>query len=101
MQPTDIAVELRQRTPWEAIDLGLAMLQRWWQQAYGAHAAVLAFLSLISFGMGAWLDQAWIALVLIWWLKPVYDRIVLHVLSRAVFGELQGVRATLAHAREW
>jgi hypothetical protein len=36
-----------------------------------------------------------------WWLKPVYDRAVLHVLSRAVFGEMQGVRAALANTREW
>jgi hypothetical protein len=101
MRPTDIAVELRPRTPWEAIDLGLAMLQRWWRNAYGVHAAVLAFLSLASFATAWWLEQPWVALLLVWWLKPVYDRAVLHVLSRAVFGELQGVRATLAHAREW
>jgi len=101
VQPTDIAVELRPRTPWEAIDLGLAMLQRWWRNAYGVHAAVLAFLALASFAAAGWLDQPWLALLLVWWLKPVYDRAVLHVLSRAVFGELQGVRATLGHAREW
>lgn len=101
MQPTDIAVELRPRTPWEAIDLGLAMLQRWWRNAFGVHAAVLAFLTLTSLATAWWLDQPWVALLLVWWLKPVYDRAVLHVLSRAVFGELHGVRATLAHAREW
>ena len=101
MQPTDIAVELRPRTPWEAIDLGLAMLQRWWQQAYGVHLATLAFVCIASLGVAWWSARPVVALVLIWWLKPVYDRAVLHVLSRAVFGELQGVRTTLAHAREW
>lgn len=101
MQPTDIAVELRPRTPWEAIDLGLAMLQRWWQQAYGVQVAALALTSAFSFGAAGWFAHPLVALVLIWWLKPVYDRAVLHVLSRAVFGELQGVRATFAHPREW
>ena len=101
MQPTDIAVELRPRTPWEAIDLGLAMLQRWWQNAYGAHASVLGLLGVAAFAIAGWLAQPWLALLLVWWLKPVYDRVVLHVLSRAVFGELQGVRSTLANAREW
>jgi len=101
MQPTDIAVELRRRTPWEAIDLGLSMLQRWWQQAYGTHAAVLGVLALAAFATAAWLEQPWLALALVWWLKPVYDRAVLHVVSRAVFGELQGARAAAAHAREW
>ena len=101
MQPTEIAVELRPRTPWESIDLGLAMLQQWWRQAYGAHAAVMVFLGVVAIAIGLWLDHAGVALLLVWWLKPVYDRVVLHVLSRAVFGELQGVRATLGNAREW
>jgi hypothetical protein len=101
VQPTDIAVELRPRTPWEAIDLGLAMLQRWWQQAYGVHLATLAFVSVASLGVAWWSARPMVALVLIWWLKPVYDRAVLHVLSRAVFGDLQGVRAALANTREW
>lgn len=101
MQPTDIAVELRPRTPWEAIDLGLAMLQRWWQHAYGAHAAMLGFVCLAAFAIAWRLERPWVALALIWWLKPVYDRVVLHVLSRAVFGELQGLRATLANLRDW
>ena len=26
-------------------------------------------------------------MLVVWWLKPLYDRVVLHVLSRAVFGE--------------
>ncbi|HUQ73775.1 MAG TPA: DUF4129 domain-containing protein [Burkholderiales bacterium] len=101
MQPSEIAVELRPRTPWEAIDLGLAMLQRWWQQAYSAHGLVLSLVVVLAVGTAWSLERPWIALAAIWWLKPLYDRVVLHVLSRAVFGELQGVRATLGDAREW
>ena len=101
MQPADIAVELRPRTPWEAIDLGLAMLQRWWRQAYAAHAALLCALASVAVGVSWILSHPWVALVAVWWLKPVYDRIVLHVLSRAVFGNVQGARAALGEAREW
>jgi len=101
VQPADIAVALRRRTPYEACDLGLSMLQRWRRQVYGAHLAVggaVAALALAS----AWLaDQVWIAFLVVWWLKPLYDRVVLHVLSRAVFGELQAPRTVLAHAKEW
>jgi len=101
VQPADIALELRPRSAWEAMDLGLAMLQRWWRRVYFPHVvltgAVLACLLFL-----AWrLDKPWLALVLLWWLKPVYDRLVLHVLSRAVFGELLDARAALAGAREW
>lgn len=101
MQPADIAVELRPRTPWEAIDLGLAMLQRWWLHVYTSHGLIVLLIAIFALGIAGWLDRPWIALAAIWWLKPVYDRVVLHVLSRAVFGELQGMRTTLGNARDW
>jgi len=101
VQPADIAVELRPRSAWQAMDLGLAMLQRWWRAVLVPHAAVLGAVALAASALGAWLGKAWVALVVLWWLKPLYDRVVLHVLSRAVFGEVQGVRAVLGAAREW
>ena len=101
MQPADIAVELRPRSAWEAIDLGLAMLQRWWRVVLVPHAAVSATIVAVATLSGLWLDRAWVALVVVWWFKPLYDRVVLHVLSRAVFGELQDTRAVLRAAREW
>lgn len=101
MQPADIAVELRPRTAWEAMDLGLAMLQRWWRAVLVPHAMVLAVVAAAASALGAWLDKTWVALLVLWWLKPLYDRVVLHVLSRAVFGELQGTRAVLGAARQW
>ncbi len=36
-----------------------------------------------------------------WWLKPMFDRIPLFVLSRAVFGESPTLRATLDAQRHW
>jgi hypothetical protein len=101
VQPADIAITLRRRSPWEAMDLGLTMLQRWWRQVYAAHFLVAIPLMGIAITLGWYLGRAWVALLIIWWLKPVYDRVVLHVLSRAVFGELQGARAALASAKQW
>ena len=101
MQPADIAVTLRRRTPWEATDLGLAMLQRWWRPVYAVHAIVLALVSSIALLLGWAFDAVWLAILAIWWLKPLYDRAVLHVLSRAVFGAAPGPRAALRGAREW
>jgi len=34
----------------------------------------------------AFVDRLWIAVMLLWWLKPVFDRFALQVVSRAVFG---------------
>lgn len=101
MQPADIAVELRPRTAWEAIDLGLAMLQRWWRAVLLPHVIVLGASAAIVGLLAAPFGKPWVAVLLIWWLKPLYDRVVLHVLSRAVFGELPGTRAVLGAAREW
>jgi hypothetical protein len=101
VQPADITVELRPRSAWEAIDLGLAMLQRWWRVLLAPHAVVLGTIVALATLVGVWLDRAWVALVVVWWFKPLYDRVVLHVLSRAVFGELQDTRAVFRAAREW
>jgi uncharacterized protein DUF4129 len=101
MQPANIAVTLRRRSPWEATDLGLAMLQRWWRPVFAAHAMVLVPISLVLVALGWAYDAVWVAIVAIWWLEPVYDRAVLHVLSRAVFGEVPAPRSVLRAWREW
>ena len=101
MQPADLAVALRRRSPWEATDLGLAMLQRWWQPVYAAHALVLAPVALALVGLGWAFDAVWAGILAFWWLEPLYDRVVLHVLSRAVFGEIVSPRSVLAAWREW
>jgi hypothetical protein len=101
VQPANIAVALRRRSPWEAIDLGLTMLQRWWRQVYAPLALVAAPLIGLSFALAWYSGRVWLAIVLVWWLKPVYDRVVLHVLSRAVFGELPSTGAVLRAWREW
>lgn len=101
MQPADITVTLRRRSPWEATDLGLAMLQAWWRPVYAAHALVLGPIAALAIFLGWAFDAIWLAILAIWWLEPVYDRAVLHVLSRAVFGEVHGPRRVLRSAREW
>lgn len=89
-----ITVRLRARESWEAIDLGAVMMRAWWRPVYGAWLAVVVPLAILL----QVLLQAHPLLVpvILWWLKPLYDRLVLHVLSQAVFGTIPGVRDTLA-----
>jgi hypothetical protein len=88
-----LAIRLRRRTPWEAMDLGCAMLRRWWRPVIAAWlvlylpAAAAAYL--LTGRLGATL------FVVLWWLKPLLDRPVLHVLGGAVFGNVPTVWATL------
>jgi hypothetical protein len=98
---TALAVALRRRSPWEATDLGLAMLQRWWRPVYAAHALVVAPVALALVALGWAFDAVWAAMLVFWWLEPVYDRVVLHVLSRAVFGEMVSPSSALAAWRNW
>jgi hypothetical protein len=101
VQPADLSVALRRRSPWEATDLGLAMLQRWWRPVYAAHALVVAPVALVLVALGWAFDAVWAAMLVFWWLEPLYDRVVLHVLSRAVFGEMVSPRSVFAAWREW
>src|SRR3954465_9867505 len=98
---TALAVALRRRSPWEATDLGLAMLQRWWRPGYAAHALVVAPVALALVALGWAFDAVWAAMLVFWWLEPVYDRVVLHVLSRAVFGEIPRPLSVLRSWRDW
>jgi len=98
MRPEDLQVALRPRSAWEAMELGLMLVRR--------HAGALwrpwLLLSLPVFAivhaLGWWLEQVWLAGLLMWWLLPLFDRIPLYVLSRAVFGKPPGIGETL---RAW
>ena len=80
-----MTVTLRPRNPWEATDLGVAMVQRWVGPVYGAWFAVAlpVFLLLHLLCWGHWGLIPW----LLWWVKPLLDRAPLHLLSQALFGE--------------
>jgi len=91
MDIEQITVELRPRTPWEAVDLGFAMARRWWRPVFGAWLIVAAPLY-----AGVWLllnDWPWLALLVLWWLRPMLDRVPLFVLSRSLFGATPSLKA--------
>lgn len=87
------AVAIRPRAPWEAVDLGFRMVRAWWRPMLGPWLVVavpvwsLAFLLLHR--------RPYLALVVVWWLRPLLDRVPLFVLSRAVFGAPPALRETV------
>lgn len=93
MELERLSLRLRPRDPWEAMDLGCAMLRRWWRPVMAAWLAVYgpaaALLHL------AFRDNLVIALLALWWLKPLFDRAVLHVLGGCVFGAVPRLAETL------
>jgi hypothetical protein len=94
-----LSVALRERDPWEATDLGIALWRRHFASILrpwlGLSLPVLVLVAAFAFGIG----QPWLAWLLLWWLKPWFDRVPLYVLSRAVFGTVPGTRQVL-RARE-
>jgi len=84
MRLEDITVTLRPRQPWESVDLGCAMVRRDYARILGLWACtVLPLWALVCVLLRA--SPEWIPLV-VWWLKPLYDRVPLFFLSRAAFG---------------
>jgi len=93
-----VAVGVRPRGGWESLDLGFQMTRQWWRQVWGVWFTLYVPCAAIAL---ATFSNKFHAVALLWWLKPVFDRAVLYVLSRRVFGEQTGVRATLRAARDW
>jgi len=98
MELERVAVALRPRQPWEAVDLGFVMVRQWGLAVYAAFLAVFAPVAVALHLVFE--ERLWLAALLMWWLKPLYDRFALHVVSRAVFGEVPGVQATLTAWRD-
>ncbi len=92
MQLEPVTVALRPRNLWEAIDLGFSMVHAWWKPVFGAWLAVVLPVAVVI-NVLCW-EVQWLAPLLIWWLKPLFDRIPLYVLSRATFGDPPGIRET-------
>lgn len=101
MRLEQLTVQLRARSSWEAMELGMALVRR--------HAAAIwkpwllvTLPVLVLLNAAGWaLDLIGLAGVLMWWLKPVFDRIPLYVASRAVFGAVPGVRETVRAQANW
>lgn len=92
MKLDQVTVEIRPRNAWEAVDLGLLMAKRWWLPMIKSWLLVsfpvFVFTLLIP---ERWF---WCGALLLWWLKPVLERPLLHILSHAVFNELPDTRST-------
>ena len=98
MQIDRIAVGLRPRSGWESLDLGFQMSRQWWRQAWGIWLTLYIPTAVLVLSV---FTNKFYAVLLLWWLKPLFDRAVLYGLSRLVFGEQSGIAGTLRAAREW
>lgn len=93
MRLTDASVAIRPRSAWEAMDLGVLLARR--------HAGLLmaswALTTLpvfIVISLLLWKYSTW-AFIAFWWFKPLFERLPLYILSRALFGDTPTLREAL------
>src|SRR5690606_9039169 len=90
MNLDQLTIEIRPRRAWEAIDLGLLMARRWWWPMLQVWLLItLPLLALVIFLPASWV---WLSYALLWWLKPLFERPLLHILSQAVFDQAPATR---------
>lgn len=97
MQLDQMSANIRSRTAWEGVDLGFAMARQWFWPLWGLWwmaAIPVVLLSLL-------LLHEWpiIGAFVVWWLKPLYEPLLLFWLSRRLFGERLSLRETLGQWR--
>ena len=80
-----ITLAVRPRNHWESIDLGFILARANFRALWPLWLMTFLPVALVI----AWLfrEAPWQGALVLWWLKPLFDRVPLHVLSRAVFGE--------------
>ena len=101
MRVETVQVELRPRSAWEAMELGNALVRRH-ARAIWLPSLLLGLPVFVLLNALGWaIDQLWLAPLLLWWIKPAFDRVPMFVLSRAVFGAAPGFRATAAAQLQW
>jgi len=92
-----LAVDLRPRSAWEAVDLGFRLARRHYLRLLAVSFLVTA--PIVALAQALFWSSPTLALLLPWWLKPIWERAPLHVLSRALFGDVPGTRDTLRALR--
>jgi hypothetical protein len=96
MNLNQITANIRLRSAWEAVDLGFVMVQQWWKAIY-LPLIIVTFSIAIPLFYFLPFEQYGLSLLIFWWLKPLYDRLVLHIISHKLFNEelssLQALKA--------
>jgi len=100
VQLDNIIIALRQRTPWEAMDLGVMVMRKLWPVIFLPWliliSSVLAFV-IFSASQG----YGYFSALFMWIIKPVYESMILFILSRGVFGEYLSTAEVFSNKNKW
>jgi len=86
MQLDKIIIELRQRSPWEAMDLGVMLMRRLWPVIFVPWLIMMSLV--LAFVLFAQVQGfMYFGGFFMWLIKPLYESMILFIISRGVFGE--------------
>ncbi len=99
MQLEKLQIDLRPRSNAQALDLGFTLLRAHAATVYQAWLVLwLPLMALVALLSYFFEEQIGIWIFISWWLRPLFERAPLYVLSRQIFGEDVGWREAL---RAW
>lgn len=82
MKIDQLVISTQARNSWKSFDLGCRMAMTWWRQLYG-------FLLVVTFPVFVLcqLVSVEFGIFILWWCKPLFERGLLYIFSRQVFGQ--------------
>jgi hypothetical protein len=96
MDLAKLSINLRPRNPWEGIDLGFVLARHWFLPLWLLWmATALPLFLLLNLLLPI---PSWLAGLLAWWCKPLYEPPLLFWLGRVVFAERPGI---MEIRRQW
>lgn len=81
------------RSGWQALDLGFLMARAWWRLLY--IASLMPMLPLTMVLLAIFFDSPMWAVLVMWWLKPFWERLPLFIASRMLFDEAPGIWSSM------
>ncbi|RLU01524.1 DUF4129 domain-containing protein [Ketobacter sp.] len=98
MDLSKISVQVRPRNPYEAVDLGFVMARQWFMPLLWLWLIPAAPLMVLSYLL--FMDQPLWALLLVWWLKPLFESVQLRYISEKLFDDRIRWQDTLRQAHK-
>lgn len=100
MQLDNIIIALRQRTPWESMDLGVMVMRRMWPVILFPWLIMMS--GVLSFSLFAeFQGYLYFSSVFMWLFKPVYESMLLFIISRGIFKEYPSAETVYTSAGQW
>ncbi len=88
-----MTAQIRPRNNHEAIDLGFVMVRHWWRALFSLWFIItLPVILLLNLGLP---DSPYLAIILFWWLKPLWETTLLHYIAEQLFSNNISIRPLL------